>query len=252
MFVYLITNLINGKRYVGQTSKSLEKRFRGHCIKSGCLLINRAIQKYGKSNFVIEPIIEVDTKDLTDEFEKEYIVRYCSKAPNGYNMTDGGEGILNPTEECRAKMRQGALNQKIEDKARGGRTQGLIQGKKNVESGLWAKVVSAGGKASGRSKSLLKMAANARNGERFGKWSVESGHLAAQRTPEHQSEAGRAGGNVAVSTGQIHQALHVRWHVKRDIVNPNCKFCKEVLVQNQKDSDGNISEPIEIATAKSA
>lgn len=229
MLVYLITNLIDGKRYVGQTSKSLEERFRGHCFnKSKLYLLGRAIQKHGVSNFIIESIVGVDTKILADEFEKEYIAKYCTKSPNGYNLTDGGEGVVNPTKECRLKMRQGALNQKIEDKARGGRTQGLIQGKKNIDSGLWSRIASVGGKASGRSKSLLKQAANARNGERFGKWSVDSGHLANQRTPEHQRLAGKAGGKIAVATGQVHQALHIRWHVRKNTINSNCKFCISV------------------------
>lgn len=116
----------------------------------------------------------------------------------------------------------GGLNQKKEDKARGGHTQGLIQGKKNVESGLWARVVSLGGQASGRSKSPAKQAANAKNGERFGNWSIESGHLASLRTPEHQSKAGRAGGKKGGPA-----ANHLRWHLNRGIVNPQCALCRE-------------------------
>lgn len=117
--------------------------------------------------------------------------------------------------------RMGALNQSREDKARGGYIQGPIQGKKNLESGLWARVVSLGGRASGKSKSLAKLAANAKNGGRFGRWSVESGHLADLRTPEHQSRAGKAGGRKGGPA-----ANHLRWHVKRNIVNQNCSLCK--------------------------
>jgi len=107
----------------------------------------------------------------------------------------------------------GAQNQSLEDKARGGRTQGPIQGKKNLESGLWKRVVSLGGIASGKSKSPAKQKANAENGKRFGRWSVESGHLSNLRTPEHQKEASLAG-------------VHKRCHVNRGIKNPKCKFCQ--------------------------
>jgi hypothetical protein len=109
----------------------------------------------------------------------------------------------------------GAQNQKREDKARGGHTQGPIQGKRNLESGLWKLVVSLGGKASGKSKSESKQKANAKNGERFGRWSVDSGHLAKQRTPEHQKKASEAG-------------VHVRCHVNRNIKNPECKLCQGI------------------------
>jgi len=116
----------------------------------------------------------------------------------------------------------GGLNQSKEDKARGGYKQGPIQGPQNVKSGLWAKVISLGGIASGKSKSKAKQAANEKNGKRFGKWSVESGHLASLRTPEHQSKAGREGGKK----GGV-AANHLRWHTNRNIVNPKCKLCME-------------------------
>lgn len=118
--------------------------------------------------------------------------------------------------------RFGAMNQSIADKARGGYTQGPIQGPQNVKSGLWARVVSLGGIASGKSKSEAKQKANAKNGKRFGKWSVESGHLADLRTPEHQSKAGRLGGTKGGPA-----ANHLRWHVNRNIVNPKCLLCRE-------------------------
>ena len=48
--VYLILNMLNGKKYVGQTTKTVEERFRQHkrCKKG---LIGKAIRKYGKEKF---------------------------------------------------------------------------------------------------------------------------------------------------------------------------------------------------------
>ena len=223
MLVYLITNKINGKRYVGQTTGTLENRWSGHCRKSGCTVMRNAIEKYGIDNFTIEAICEPPTVELMHEMEKYFIEVYNSRTPNGYNMTGGGEGLFNPTEEVRKRLSDANLKLlTTEARARGGRTQGLIQGRKNLESGLLASIWSIGGAASGRSKSPKKMAAHAANGERFGRWSVESGHLAALRTPEHQSKAGRAGGKI----GGI-AANHLRWHINRNIINPSCKLCKE-------------------------
>ena len=245
MIVYLITNTINGKRYVGQTTGTLKKRWNEHCRKYCCTVLRNAIEKYGSENFSIEMICEPPTVELMHEMEKYFIDVYNSRTPNGYNMTGGGEGLFNPTTEVRRKLSE--ANKKLlktEDRARGGHTQGLIQGKKNVESGLLASIWAVGGVASGKSRSPEKMAANAANGDRFGRWSVESGHLASLRTPEHQSKAGKAGGKI----GGI-AANHLRWHVKRNIINPNCKLCKESNARHAQISLGDGSpRPVETQT----
>ncbi len=90
MFVYLITNTINGKRYVGQTRRTLSRRWKQHCDSAGCCALNGAIKKHGAENFIIEVICEPLTFDLMNEFEAEYIVRYNTLVPNGYNLTTGG------------------------------------------------------------------------------------------------------------------------------------------------------------------
>jgi len=91
MFVYLITNSVNGKRYVGQTSQTLTQRWKDHRTHGHCRYLHNAIQKYGKENFIVEPICEVSTRELANELEKEYIERYRTLAPNGYNLELGGD-----------------------------------------------------------------------------------------------------------------------------------------------------------------
>jgi group I intron endonuclease len=225
MFVYLITNTINGKRYVGQTKNTLEQRWKSHRSRSGCTILYNAIQKYGADNFIVESICEPPTVELAHEMEKYFIVVYNSKTPNGYNMTDGGEGAVNPTPESRAKMavggyKQGAIARDsgqlasittFEVRSKGGLAQGPIQGRKNVESG----------------------------------------QLASLRTKEHQSEAGKVSGANNATNGHLERLrkmplrgekhaehLHVRWHVKRGTINPNCKLCKESNARHEKDSLG--------------
>jgi group I intron endonuclease len=112
MFVYLITNTINGKRYVGQTTLSLEERWWQHCCKnSNCRHLASAIRKYGKENFIIESIVEPPTIDLMNEFEAEYIEKYCTRSPNGYNLTEGGR-VPRHSEETRRKMSLSHLGKK--------------------------------------------------------------------------------------------------------------------------------------------
>ena len=101
--VYLVTNTVNGKRYVGQTNRSLARRWSQHCSSVGCCALSGAIQKYGKENFSIEPLFDVPTRELADEFEIEYIERYCTHSPNGYNLKSGGH-VPVYSEESRKKM----------------------------------------------------------------------------------------------------------------------------------------------------
>ena len=99
--IYLITNISNKNQYVGITKFSIEERFSQH-IKRGFIL-TEAIQKYGEKNFVIELIEEVETAERAYELEMYYIKQYNTKVPNGYNITDGGDGIFGwePSEEYR-------------------------------------------------------------------------------------------------------------------------------------------------------
>lgn len=89
--IYIITNDINDKIYIGQAINSLE-RFRNHCKPSAILdnsLIDLAINKYGKEHFqvkVIEPACE-----NYNEKEKFWIKYYDCLRPKGYNILPGGE-----------------------------------------------------------------------------------------------------------------------------------------------------------------
>lgn len=91
--IYKITNLVNGKIYVGQ-SVHIERRWMEHCLPSAHSLIGKAIQKYGKENFSFQ-IVEECSVELLDEKEEYYISHYNSIVPNGYNIMDWVNG--NPT-----------------------------------------------------------------------------------------------------------------------------------------------------------
>lgn len=92
--IYLITNDVNSKVYVGQTVQTLNKRFNGHCCysksdRSANMYIKRAIHKYGRDKFHIS-LIEDCPINLLNNREKYWIDFYDSYN-NGYNLTKGGQ-----------------------------------------------------------------------------------------------------------------------------------------------------------------
>lgn len=102
--VYLITNKVNGKHYVGQTKQSIEERFKQHTKAD--TYIGNAIRKYGAENFTIEILAECETQEEMDERERFFVEKLDCKRPKGYNCTDGGEGIrgFHHTEETKAQI----------------------------------------------------------------------------------------------------------------------------------------------------
>jgi len=121
LIIYKATNKVNGKSYIGQTVKGLSDRIAAH-IRDSKFLFGKVLRKYGIQSFEISVIDSAETKEALNEKEKYWIQFYDSKAPNGYNLTDGGEGNLgwNPSEEVRQKMsdahtpeRKQALSEKI-------------------------------------------------------------------------------------------------------------------------------------------
>jgi len=94
MIVYLVTNKINGKQYVGQTIGAAEKRWSKHgklYSKRNSYFTN-AILKYGRNKFSVEVLHECSTKEEMDFVETFYISLLNTVRPKGYNLTTGGEG----------------------------------------------------------------------------------------------------------------------------------------------------------------
>ncbi len=90
MKIYVITNQVNGKTYIGLTKRSLETRFREHkqSARIGHVTyLYNAIRKYGPEEFTISLLEETDNGA---EREKFYIEHY---KPD-YNMTKGGDGVV--------------------------------------------------------------------------------------------------------------------------------------------------------------
>lgn len=104
-YVYLTTNLVNGKQYVGQhLSNGFDVNYKG----SGTY-INNAINKYGWDNFNCEIICWCSNQTQLNEAEDNYIKLLNTMVPNGYNLKGGGSHGKYSEESCNkmSKTRKG-------------------------------------------------------------------------------------------------------------------------------------------------
>jgi group I intron endonuclease len=96
MLIYLITNKVNGKVYVGKTTKTLAHRWKEHktaAKNGGHTIIQAAIRKYGDENFEIRELVQAKTLEELSTLEKTHIQLYrATDSTVGYNMTPGGDG----------------------------------------------------------------------------------------------------------------------------------------------------------------
>lgn len=90
-YIYLITNTVNGKKYVGQTLENdINVRWNHHkSSKKGCPYLKRAIEKYGINIFKFQIICICFDEDC-NYYEPYYIKKFNSLSPNGYNLMTGG------------------------------------------------------------------------------------------------------------------------------------------------------------------
>lgn len=97
--LYIITNNINNKIYIGKTYTDIEQRWRRHISdafrtdRENNSKFYNALRKYGPEHFKIELIARFE-EGMLEQKEIEYISKYDSYN-NGYNSTLGGDG--NPT-----------------------------------------------------------------------------------------------------------------------------------------------------------
>ena len=105
--IYKITNTVNGKAYIGQTIHDAVKgRINDHLnqTQNGSRMIKRAIKKYGKASFTYEILHDGIIPEFLDDLEIEAITKFNTVAPNGYNLTTGGNSGGLPSEQTRRKI----------------------------------------------------------------------------------------------------------------------------------------------------
>lgn len=89
--VYCIENTLNGKRYIGITTRTIKERFVEHCKAKS--YIGKAIRKYGVENFKLYELAVANSREELCNLEVYYIEKY-NTFKNGYNQTIGGDGVV--------------------------------------------------------------------------------------------------------------------------------------------------------------
>jgi group I intron endonuclease len=127
--IYKITNLLNGKCYVGQTWQPMIKRFAQHKYKNSSVKLHRAIVKYGFNNFTIKCLTVVSTQELADYYETYFISYYLANKPKiGYNIGNGGKGIGKHNRQTKIKISE-ALKGRIVGPCTNERRNNISKGK---------------------------------------------------------------------------------------------------------------------------
>jgi len=128
-YIYCISNKINNKKYIGQNiEKDIHERWKSHLKKgSNCRYLKYAFQKYGKDNFNFEIICICFDNDC-DKYEEEYMKKFNTIVPNGYNLREAGNNG-NHNEQTKKKISESLTlhhsklsseqKQKISDKRSG-------------------------------------------------------------------------------------------------------------------------------------
>jgi hypothetical protein len=105
-YIYITTNLINGKYYIGKHKGEVDDKYLGSGI-----ILKQAIEKYGRVNFEKEVIVICSTEEEVNTWEKR-IIKENLTDPNCYNIAPGGEGgytVKYLSEEEQQAIRQKAI-----------------------------------------------------------------------------------------------------------------------------------------------
>ena len=100
-YIYLITDMTNGMKYTGKHHYHIEGQLDPNYHGSGTIIKN--IYKKRPETLKEEYIKTCYSEEEMCSDEQYYIKLFKTLWPNGYNLTEGGDGVL-PSEETRRKM----------------------------------------------------------------------------------------------------------------------------------------------------
>jgi group I intron endonuclease len=132
-YVYLTTNLINGKQYVGDHTINPKELY--YYIGSGSYFY-KANKKYGYNNFIKEILEWFDTREEAFESQEKYIKHYNTLVPNGYNISPKGghqvSGGMSQATKDKISLKRKGIKLNLTDEQRLRRSE-VQKGKKQSE-----------------------------------------------------------------------------------------------------------------------
>ena len=114
-YIYLITDTINGKQYVGQHHYDKEGELDPNYHGSGVIIKN--IYKKRPETLKEEYIKTCYSDSEMNDDEKYYIKLYKTLWPNGYNLSEGGDGVI-PCEETKKKISESLKGKILSEEVR--------------------------------------------------------------------------------------------------------------------------------------
>lgn len=114
MFIYKLTNKINHKCYIGQTTRTVKERIAEHFSRSSkCIKLQKAISKYGRDNFIVETIDSAQNIEELNKKESDWI-HFCDSINNGYNLVCTGDNKIT-SQETRNRLSKAGKGRKMGD-----------------------------------------------------------------------------------------------------------------------------------------
>lgn len=160
-FIYKVTNKANGKIYIGQTSRSVDVRWKEHIRDSSdkpscvyCSLLHYAIRKYGANAFVVECIEECSDTEM-DERER-YWIEHFKTCDGGYNIARGGQGKpLCSNKEILDAWNSGLSAKQISEKL--GISNQIVCKRLRLQGITKFEIMSRGNKACAKGRSVIRI-----------------------------------------------------------------------------------------------
>jgi group I intron endonuclease len=246
MIIYGIINKINHKMYLGLSVKnditSSQSRPYKHLHGIGdsySKLVFAAVQKYGIENFLVIIIHQEDcTREKLNELEIYYIKHFKTRAHNGYNLTDGGDGFNGVFTEAHKSNLSKALKIALNTPE--------IRKKRSIFAKVHQNKPEVRAKNSRRMKELRNTPEDRKRNSsaQLIAWNRPETKKKHKDTWDNRSEEEKdATEKKRAKTWENKSAEekskqadtgiytnHIRWHFNRGILNLDCKFCIEQIM----------------------
>lgn len=219
--IYVITNMLNNKKYVGLTN-NLSKRWNKHYNANGSSpALHSAIQKYGVNNFDFQHYADTFGADSAKTIEINLIAELNTLAPFGYNLTSGGEGSLKPSDELRKKLSIAHTGKKQSEETKKKRSDSL---KKAYANGTHKGTKGKKFTLTDEAKNKISVSKSGSNNPMFGK--NVSDTRKSEISKQFKGNTFKLGTKASNATKEkMSKAQKLRWEVKKAI--EKAKLVKE-------------------------